>query len=213
MKSFDIKPVTKKEAALLLLQYHYLKDQSKGFKSGYNYGLFDNGRLSGVIIFTGFPVPELAKGCFGLARHDQEGLFELSRLCLHPEIQAKEHNLASWFVSRAIRQLRKDAYVRCVLSYADDDHHKGTVYKACNFQYYGLTALKKDFWIKQDGVFVKHSRGSVKGLEGEWRVRSRKHRFLLVFDKTLKCQWEALNGSRVETNQSERCGGGEEGPV
>lgn len=147
--------------------------------------------LVGVCIFTGFPVPELAKGMLGLDRCDQKGLFELSRLVIHPLIQTAEHNLASWFVSRAIRQFRKDTDVRVILSYADADFHKGTVYSACNFDYYGLTETKKDFWIRQqDGSFVKHSRGSVKGLDGEWRNRSRKHRYVMVFDKTLKVMWE-----------------------
>ena len=191
---FHIRAIDKTQAAEILLKYHYLKDESHGFKSGYNYGLFHAEDLVGVIIYTGFPVPELAKGCFGLARDDQDGLFELSRLCLTPDIQMAEHNLASWFVSRSIKKLRKDTAVKAILSYADDNHHKGTVYRACNFKYYGLTKKKCDFWIKQeDGTFRKHSRGSVRGVEGEWRPRSQKHRFLLVYDKTLRCLWDAPN--------------------
>ena len=191
---FEIKTVNKRQAAEILLKFHYLKDESKGFKSGFNYGLFKGNELVGVIIYTVFPVPELAKGCLGLERDDQEGLFELSRLCLTPKIQAEEHNLASWFVSRSIRMLRKETKVRAILSYADENHHKGTVYRACNFTYYGLTAEKKDFWIRQkDGNYKKHSRGSVRGIEGEWRARSRKHRFLLVYDKNLTCRWSKPN--------------------
>lgn len=175
---------------MILLEHHYLKDISKGFKSGFNYGLVKDGKCVGVVIFTGFPVPELAKGMLGLARDDQNGLFELSRLCLIPEVQQQEHNLASWFVSRAIRALRKETSVRVVLSYADADFHQGTVYLACNFNYYGMTETKKDFWVEQqDGSFVKHSRGPVKHLRGEWRARSRKHRFVLVFDKNLSVLW------------------------
>ena len=134
----------------------------------------------------------------GLERTQQEGLFELSRLCLHPDVQTEEHNLASWFVARCIKLLRKETKVRVVLSYADADWHAGTVYKACNFNYYGLTAPKKDFWFKQpDGSFVKHVRGTVKNVEGEWRNRSQKHRFVLVFDKQLKVLWtkQAFNKS------------------
>lgn len=190
-KDFTIKQVSKQEAGTILLKYHYLKDISKGFKSGYNYGIFKNDILLGVIIFTGFPVPELAKGMLGLERNEQQGLFELSRLCLEPEIQKDEHNLASWFVARAIKQLRKDTEVKVILSYADADYHNGTVYKACNFKYYGLSAPKKDFWIEQaDGTFKKHSRGKTKGIKGEWRDRSRKHRYLIVFDKKLIVRWE-----------------------
>jgi len=194
MKSdYTLREVTKKECASLLYKYHYLSNISRGFKSGVNIGLFLGDELVGVCIFTGFPVPELSKGMFGLDRADQEGFWELSRLVLAPSVQENEHNLASWFVSRSIRHLRKNYNVRAILSYADDDYHKGIVYRACNFKYYGLTAPKKDFWILQeDGTYKKHSRGKVKGLEGEWRNRSRKHRYVMVFDKSLDMKWELV---------------------
>ena len=194
---FYIDKVTKKQAEDLLLTYHYLKDISKGYKSGYNYGLFRNndfcplniGGPQGVIIFTGLPVPEIAKGAFGLERHEQQGLFELSRLCIDPSTQSCEYNITSWFVSRAIRQLRKDTEVKAIISYADSNHHTGTIYRACNFKYAGLTDPKKDFYYS-DGT--KHSRGKIKGSEGEWKERSRKHRYVMIFDKSLKLAWEEV---------------------
>ena len=192
MKSdFYIDRVSKEEIKDLLYTHHYLKDESKDFKSGYNYGLFRHtewecplriGKCLAACIFTGLPVPEIAVGAFGLQRDEQEGLFELSRLCVDPEVQKEEYNITSWFVSRCIKRFRKDADVRAILSYADADHHSGTIYKACNFKYYGLTDPKKDFYYS-DGT--KHSRGSIKGVEGEWRSRSRKHRYLIVLDKKL----------------------------
>ena len=192
---YYIDKVTKKQAEDLLLKYHYLKDISKSFKSGYNYGLFEHndfcplniGGLQGICIFTGLPVPEIAKGAFGLERHEQQGLFELSRLCIEPSTQSCEYNITSWFVSRAIRQLRKDTEVKAIISYADSDYHTGTIYRACNFEYAGLTDAKKDFYYS-DGT--KHSRGKVKGSVGEWKERSRKHRYVMVFDKNLKLLWE-----------------------
>lgn len=203
MKSeFYIDRVDKDSCKDLLYNYHYLKDQSKDFKSGYNYGLFKRSewecplRIGGclaVCIFTGFPVPELGVSAFGLSRDDQEGLFELSRLCIRPDIQKEEYNITSWFVSKCIRRFRKDANVRAILSYADSAHHTGTIYRACNFNYFGLTDQKKDFYYS-DGT--KHSRGSVKGLDGEWRDRSRKHRYMLVFDKTLDIKWNPQEWKR-----------------
>jgi len=198
MKSdFYIDRVTKKELEPLLLTYHYLKDESKTYKSGFNYGLFRSsvsdvlrvGGCLGACIFTGLPVPEIAVGAFGLERNQQEGIYELSRLCIHPDIQKEEYNITSWFVSRCIRRFRKDACVRAILSYADNNHHSGIIYRACNFQYYGLTDRKKDFYYS-DGT--KHSRGKIKGSEGEWKERSRKHRYLMIFDKELKKRltWE-----------------------
>ena len=200
MKSdFYIDKVSKKQAEDLLLQYHYLKDISKSFKSGYNYGLFKHndfsplniGGVLGVCIFTGLPVPEIAKGAFELERHEQQGLFELSRLCIEPSTQSCEYNITSWFVSQAIRQFRRDTEVKAILSYADSDYHSGTIYRACNFKYYGLTDPKKDFYYS-DGT--KHSRGKIKGAEGEWKERSRKHRYLMLFDKDLKKRltWEEV---------------------
>jgi hypothetical protein len=192
MKSdFYIDRVGKEEIKELLYTYHYLKDESKDFKSGFNYGLYRKsftdilrvGSCLGACIFTGLPVPEIAVGAFGLERNQQEGIYELSRLCIHPDLQKEEYNITSWFVSRCIRRFRKDATVRAILSYADANHHLGTIYRACNFTYYGLTDPKKDFYYA-DGT--KHSRGSVKGIAGEWRERSRKHRYLMVFEKELK---------------------------
>jgi hypothetical protein len=206
MKSdYYIERITKKQAEDLLLTHHYLKDFSKGYKSGYNYGLFEKNEFSplniggpvGVCIFTGLPVPEIAKGAFGLERNEQQGLFELSRLCIHPQTQQSEYNITSWFVSRAIRQLRKDTEVKAIISYADSDFHSGTIYRACNFKYAGLTDAKKDFYYS-DGT--KHSRGKVKGAEGEWRDRSRKHRYVMIFDKSLELLW-TNNSSVLSTNQ------------
>ena len=195
MKSdYHIDRVNKSEAAELLLRFHYLKDISKTFKSGYNYGLYKNnefcplniGGIQGVCIFTGLPVPEIAQGAFGLERDDQEGLFELSRLCIHPVTQQEEYNITSWFVSRAIKKLRKETKVRAIISYADSEHHGGTIYRACNFRYCGLSDPKKDFYFS-DGT--KHSRGKIGDAEGEWRDRSRKHRYVMVFDKSLELLW------------------------
>ncbi len=191
---YSIDRITKEEAKSLLLKYHYLKDFSKDFKSGYNYGLHRKsftdilriGECLGTCIFTGLPVPEIAVGAFGLQRNEQEGIFELSRLCIHPDIQQEEYNITSWFVSRCIKQLRKDTKVRAIISYADSDFHGGTIYRACNFRYCGLTDAKKDFYYP-DGT--KHSRGKVKGLEGEWKERSRKHRYVMIFDKNLNLKW------------------------
>lgn len=196
MKSdFYIDKVCKDEIKNLLYTHHYLKDESKDFKSGFNYGLFKRpdwecplriGSCLGACVFTNIPVPEIAVGAFGLERNQQEGIYELSRLCIHPDTQKEEYNITSWFVSRCIRRFKKDVPVRAILSYADSSRHDGTIYRACNFVYYGLTDPKKDFYYT-DGT--KHSRGSVKGVEGEWKERNRKHRYLMVFDKSLTVRW------------------------
>lgn len=194
---FIIKSITKHEAEPILSQYHYLTHISRGFKSGYNYGCFYKDTLVGVVIYTGFPVPELMKSIFGLPRKQQQGFFELSRLCLTPDIQKQEHNLASWFVARTLKILRKETLVRCVLSYADSQYHTGTIYAALNFKYYGLTEQKCDYFIvQQDGTERKHSRGKMSHLPGVWRPRTRKHRFLLLCDTSLNILWKEQEWKR-----------------
>ena len=111
MKSeFYIDRVDKESCKNLLYNYHYLKDESKDFKSGYNYGLFKHtdwecplriGGCLGVCIFTGPPSSRDSKGAFGLERDQQEGLFELSRLCVDPDLK-EEYNITSWFVLVAV---------------------------------------------------------------------------------------------------------------
>ena len=106
----------------------------------------------------------------------------------------KDYFLDRWVVVATERkkrpqQFKKDSDVKAILSYADNNHHKGTIYRACNFTYYGLTDKKTDFFEKMpDGSFSKVNRGKVKDKEGEWRPRSQKHRFLMIFDKKLKKQ-------------------------
>ena len=189
MRDYEIKKISKSDTEDILKKFHYLSKQGFSFRSGFNYGLFIEDKLIGVAVFHTLSVPETAKGCFGLQRNEQQGLYELGRLALDPE--EYEPNLTSWFLSRAIKMLRKETEVRAILSYADSGHHNGYIYQATNFKYYGLTDPKKDFWILQeDGTYKKHQRGKIKGLQGEWRERNRKHRYLLIFDKELVCKWK-----------------------
>jgi len=182
-----VKQISKEEASSLLNPYHYLTKESKGFRSGDNYGAFIDDKLLAVCIFTCPSVPELVKGCFGLERKEQEGIFELGRLVKHPDAPI----ILSHFVATSIKQLREKTDVRAILSYADSRYHTGYIYQSLNFKYYGLTKQKTDFWFEQeDGSYIKHIRGKVKGSKGEWRPRPRKHRYLMVYDKNLCSRWK-----------------------
>lgn len=176
----------KKEFDDLLNKYHYLQAKEKrSYKTGVNIILKYNNEIVGVAIFTGFPVPELCVGLYGLQRNEQKGLYELSRFCIKPNIQESEHNIATWFLSRAIKLLKKNYDVKALLSYADSKYHNGIIYKAYGFKYYGLTAPKKDW--KPINSDIPSSRGC-KG-EGMWVDRTRKHRYLITYDKSLKPKW------------------------
>ena len=126
-----VKQINKEEASSLLNPYHYLTKESKGFRSGDNYGAFVENKLVAVCIFTCPSVPELVKGCFGLERKEQEGIFELGRLVKHPNASIT----LSQFVATSIKQLREKTDVRAMLSYADSRYHTGYIYQALNIKY------------------------------------------------------------------------------
>lgn len=187
---YFIERISRIAAKKLLDQYHYLHEEGN-YRSGFNYGLFnkDSRLLIGVCVFHTASVKEIVKGCFGIESNHMEGLFELGRLCINPHYHEK--NITSFFLSRSISLFRKQIKVDALLTYADDGFHVGYIYQACNFKYYGLTEAKCDFFIKQpDGSYKKHQRGQMKHLEGEWRPRNQKHRYLIIYDKELKTVWQ-----------------------
>ena len=198
-ENHTIKRVERTICTEFLNKHHYLSQQGYSYRSGFNYGLFnEEGKLIGVAVFHTVSAWETVKGCFGLENKEQAGFWELGRFALDDEHHGR--NMASWFLSRCIKQLRKDTEVRALISYADSEIHNGGLYAAVNFKYYGLTAPKKDFWVKlDDGTYKKQSRGGTKGVDGEWRPRSRKHRYLLVFDKSLTVQWNQEPYPRTHT--------------
>lgn len=188
-EKYFIERVSRYVAKKLLDQYHYLHEDGN-YRSGYNYGLFDvvTRELIGVCVFHTVSAKEVAKGCFDVGRFKLDGFYELGRLCINPHHHEK--NITSFFLSNSITLFRKKTKVTALLTYADVGHHVGYIYQACNFKYYGLTDQKNDFFVKQiNGSFKKHQRGKVRHLEGEWRPKNQKHRYLIIYDKNLKTIW------------------------
>ena len=69
---------------------------------------------------------------------DPDKCLELRRLCC---IDETPKNAESFLVGRSLRWLRKNTDWKFVISYADPEQgHQGTIYKASNFKYEGLTA-------------------------------------------------------------------------
>lgn len=187
---YEISRISYSLADGFLKRHHYLAQQGNGFLGKAIYGLFTKtNKFIGVCVFSGISVVETLIGAFeGFTREScQDGFWELSRLAMSDN--DKEPNLTSWFVSKCIKTLRKEEYVRAIISYADSKYHHGYIYQATNFKYYGLTAQKSDFFESRGGGTAQVWRGDVKGRDGFWVKRSRKHRYMIVYDKTLKVKW------------------------
>lgn len=197
---YFIERISRYAAKKLLDEYHYLHENGN-YRSGDNYGLFGKSTrlLIGVTVFHTVSAKGIAKGCFGVDGYKLEGFYELGRLCINPHYFEK--NITSFFLSNSISIFRKQKKVKALLSYADNGHHVGYVYQACNFKYYGLTDPKNDFFVKQSGgTFKKLQRGKCKHLDGEWRPKNQKHRYLIIYDKTLKCLWQEQPYPKGEQN-------------
>ena len=192
MEGYFIEEISHEVANEFLKRHHYLAQQGNGFLGKVQYGLFSKEqKFIGCCVFAGISVIETLIGAFeGFERFsNQSGFWELTRLSMDDDLKVK--NLTSWFVSHCIKRLRKKYYVRAIISYADSKYHIGYIYQATNFKYYGLAPQKNDFFQRlENGEEKQVWRGSVKGMVGEWRERSRKHRYMIVYDKTLKIKWE-----------------------
>lgn len=110
------------------LNNHYLH-RTNGISDLYNFGLF-NGRneILGVATFgkQGVAIPSDLK---------KYKVLELRRFFLTENIP----NLAIKFMGLMFKWLAKFTDYELILSYADTEHHVGTIYRASNFMLHGVT--------------------------------------------------------------------------
>lgn len=178
-KCFEIIEISKKEAKKLIVDYHYLGE--KDFLCSYAYGLKfkDDNELLGVAVFGSVGGSVTLKGWFGFD-NTTTNILELTRLVMNPVLN--NTNATSFLLSNSIKRLKKEG-IKAIISLADSSRHIGYIYQACNFNYYGLTSKKTDFYCADGRLNPK---GSTKNLQGVWLPRTRKHRYCYLIDKNLK---------------------------
>lgn len=170
-KKFSILLIDKKVAASVYSKYHYFGD--KDFLSSFSFGAIYEGEVFGAVTF-GIPNAKNIKGLY--SSDEQKGVLEITRMAFKPE---SPRNSCSRIISKAIKIIKKRYPLRLVITYADTAQgHDGTVYRASNFTYHGLTAKKTDF-VFPDGSIKKVKGVKYSELEGQWVERSRKHLFSL----------------------------------
>lgn len=108
--------------------------------------------------------------------------WELARLWLADELP---HNSESWFIGRAIKHVRqKHPSVGALVSYADPSAgHIGTIYKATNWHYEGMTDSERsvprwDYYLGNRRV-GRATRGNVTK-----RRRQPKHRYSMLLTRS-----------------------------
>lgn len=185
---YKVTKITRGACECFFAKHHYLSQQGNTFRSGYYYGLIHKDKLIAATVFNTMSSQVTAKGCFNLDTNEQQGFYEIGRFSIDPDHDIDD--LAAWFLKQSIQRFRDEHEVRALFAYADPAYETGEVYTAAGFTCYGLTAKRRDFYAKQeDNVFIKQNRGKTRGVEGEWRDRVQKLRFLFVCDKNLQPQW------------------------
>lgn len=132
-----------KEATEVIVENHYLHRGRTMAQMPYWINL--DGNRSGVLLFS---LPRLSVTYQG---YRPMNLIELARLWVDPNVQGQrvvdsdgqEHSLAisTCAIGAALRQIRQDWHgkyphlpmIEACVSWADDEHHEGTVYRASNF--------------------------------------------------------------------------------
>jgi hypothetical protein len=138
-----------KEATSVIVQNHYLH---RGRTMGQMpYWIFLDEDRAGVLLYA---YPRMSVRFHG---YDPMNLLELARMWLDPAVQGmrvidssgQEHafSVATCAVGKSLRRIRQDWHgkyphlpdVLAVVSWADQEHHEGTIYRAANFSEVGTS--------------------------------------------------------------------------
>lgn len=133
VKDFVVVPTTIDKVRTFIETWHYSKSVN-GLRWSHVFGLYHQGHLIGAMIY----------GALGMANtwkkygQSESEVIELRRLCC---IDKTPRNTESYFIGKTLRWLKKNTSYKIVVSYADSFHnHVGTIYKASNFEYKGMTS-------------------------------------------------------------------------
>jgi hypothetical protein len=149
-------------------QHHYSKKMPRHTKACY--GGYRDGALVAVVSFGWGPRPEDTIRLIFPSLKTTDYL-EIGKLCLCDE---EPYNSESYFLSRAIKQLRKKFPVKVIFTWADGMRGKpGYVYQAAGFLYGGFRWT--DTYVMEDGQQLHPL-----SLRSERRVRG--------LDTRLRCQ-------------------------
>ena len=185
-------------------KYHYLADAK--FFAVYSYGLYCKNELVGVATYSNLQGTNSLNGWFGITDNSYPFVLELSRLAMLPALNGT--NATSFLLGNSLRMLNKNKGVRAVTTLATSDRHIGSIYQVCNFEYYGKTDKKTEFFEEVLEKGEQHDRGVKRNKKGVWVNKPQKHRYAYIFDKTLKCLYDKQPYPSKDSIQKLNCCGG-----
>ena len=153
-KRLTLKIAPLKESSLLIIHHHYLHRTRT--MSQLPYWICIDDIPVGVILYS---MPRVNVPIDGI---EPMKLLELARLWIHPSVQnlfyedrnGKSHSLPvpSCAMGKSLRRIKKDwegkyptlPEVDAIVSWSDDERHKGTIYRSSNFKDFPIAQLATD---------------------------------------------------------------------
>ena len=138
-------PIAK--ARSLVEAHHYAKGASN--TAVYTHGLFNihTGHCHGVAWW----IPPTKSAAIATYSGDWQRVLSLSRFVITPDTPK---NAASFLLGASMRMIDRSKWA-CLVTYADSwQGHEGTIYKATNWTYVGVTK-PSDVWIKNGRMVAR----------------------------------------------------------
>jgi hypothetical protein len=153
---FEMKVVDRKDIRDFIEKWHYSKSIN-GIMSSYCFGLYDEDKLIGAMIYGKLGMANAWKKYASL----ESDVIELRRLCC---IDDTPKNTESYFIGKTLKWLEKNTHIKTIVSYADTNYgHTGIIYQATNFMMVGQTAKGKVIFWKGKKYHDKAIRTKYKG--------------------------------------------------
>jgi len=177
-------PISIYTARILVERWHYAKSASN--TATYTHGLFkkESQFLENDCLGVTWWIPPTKNA----AEHtypegEWQKVLALSRMVISPDVPK---NACSFLLSRSVKMIDNKKW-HCLVTYADTwQNHDGTIYKATNWQYMGLTKPSEVF-IGKTGKMMGRKRGQRTLLRSEMvdlgfveQGKFEKHKFRLV---------------------------------
>jgi|SRR5579859_6381830 len=158
---FTIEPCKLSDVRAFVETHHYSHNLN-GVKISFCFSAKHNGVLVGAVVYGAMSTTAWKKFA-----DSEKKVLELRRLVL---LDSVGRNSESRMVGYTLRWIKKNApEVTVVVSYADPMHgHNGTIYKASNFRYIGLSGKDKGFLDPETGK-TYHSRALRTKYKGDYK--------------------------------------------
>lgn len=118
----------------LVRLHHYSKGGSN--TATYRHGLMNCNRPD-TCVGAAWWIPPTRTAAEASFSGDWRKVLTLTRLVVAP---GEPTNSASFLLSQSVKRIARDGVYKCLVTYADTwQNHTGTIYKACGWEYVGLT--------------------------------------------------------------------------